>query len=95
MVILLHYYSITWFCSHFFFFLILYGVCVVRIMGYAIGEGSYSAVYVPPPFYVFPMVLMLHIPLFFSFLCSVYSFYFSIVIPMFSSSNLCVFFMLG
>ena len=76
MVILLQYYNITWFCLHFFFFLILHGVCVVRIMGYAIGGGSYSSVYVPPPFYVFPMVLMLHIPLFFSFLCSVYSFLF-------------------
>ena len=95
MVILLQYYNITWFCLHFFFFLILHGVCVVRIMGYAIGGGSYSTVYVPPPVYVFPMVLMLHILsfFFFSVFCVLISF--SIVIPMFSSSNLCVFFTFG
>ena len=80
---------------NFFFFFALHGVCVVRIMGYAIGGGSYSTVYVPPPFYVFPMVLMLHILsfFFFSVFCVLISL--SISTPVFSFSNLCVFFMLG
>ena len=92
MVILLHYNSITWICFIFFPFFALHGVCVIRIMGNAIGGGSYSAVYVPPPFNVFPMVLMLHILSFFSFLVFCVLISFTIVIPMFSSSNLCVFF---
>ena len=93
MVILLHYNNITWICLIFFF--ALHGVCVVRIMGYAIGGGSYSTVYVPPPFYVFPMVLMLHILsfFFFSMFCVLISL--SISTPVFSFSNLCVFFTFG
>ena len=76
----------------FFFFFALHGVCVVRIMGYVFGGGSYSTVYVPPPFYVFPMVFMLHILsfFFFSVFCVLISF--SISTPVFSFSNLCVFF---
>ena len=54
MVILLHYNNITWICLIFFFFFALHIVCVVRIMGYDIGGGSYSTVYVPPPFLYVP-----------------------------------------
>ena len=91
--ILLHYNNITWICLFFFSFLhymvyVLSGLWVMLLVG-----GSYSTVYVPPPFYVVPMVLMLHILSFFSLFCVLISF--SIVIPMFSSSNLCVFFTLG
>ena len=83
------------FCYNFFSFLILHGVCVVRIMGYAIGGGSYSSVYVPPPFYVFPTVLILHIPSFFFLFCILYTPFFSICTPMFSILPFVYFFMLG
>ena len=32
------------------------------------GGGSYSSVYVPPPMYVFPVVLVVYIPTFFPFI---------------------------
>ena len=60
-------------------------------MGYAIDGGSYSTVYVPPPFYVFPMVLMLHILsfFFFSLFCVLISFSISTLCFLF---QICVFF---
>ena len=79
-----------------FLFLILHGVCIIGIMGYIIGGGSYSSVYVPPPLYVFPVVLMVCIPTFFSF--SSPSFMFCVPIsrftyaPGFSFAHLCEFY---
>ena len=35
--------------------------------GLYFGGGSYSSVYVPPPMYVFPVVLVVFIPTFFYF----------------------------
>ena len=66
-----------------------------RDYGLCFGGGSYSAVYVPPPLCVFPMVLMLHIPSSFSDLCFVCSFLHSFVPLSFPSYLLCVFYMLG
>ena len=46
-----------------------------RDYGLYFGVGSYSSVYVPPPLYVFPVVLVVYIPPFFPFLlCFVYLF---------------------
>ena len=44
----------------------LHGVCVMGTMGYFLVGDFYSSVYVPPPIYVFPVVLMICIPAFFS-----------------------------
>ena len=58
--------NITWFLFAFFLFLFNITWCMCcRDYGLCFGGGSYSAVYVPPPLCVFPMVLMLHIPSFF------------------------------
>ena len=81
---------LTWFLFAFvFFFLILHGVCVVGIMDF-FGGGSYSSVYVPPPLCVFPLVLMMCIPTFFSvmFCMPISSFTYS---PGFLLFQLCVF----
>ena len=51
----------------FFLFIILHGVCVLGIMGYIFGGGSYSSVYVPPPMFVSPVILVVYIPMFFIF----------------------------
>ena len=50
-----------------------------RDCGLYFGGGSYSSVYVPPPLYVFPVILIVCIPtLFFSsFLCFVCLFLYS------------------
>ena len=52
----------------YFLFLLLYGVCVMGIIDYILVGGSYSSVYVPPPMYVFPVVLVVYIAMFFFFL---------------------------
>ena len=54
------------------------------------GGGSYSAVYVPPPLCVFPMVLIMYIPTFFSvmFCMPISSFTYT---PSFLLFHLCVF----
>ena len=64
-------YNITWvaLCILFpFSFLLLHGVYIVGIMGF-VWWGSYSAVYVPPPLCLFPVVLIMYIPP--SFFCHV------------------------
>ena len=49
-----------------------------RDFGLYFGGGPYSSVYVPPPLYVFPVVLIVCIPTFFpSLLCFVYLFLYS------------------
>ena len=47
--------------------------------GFYFGGGSYSSVYVPPPLFVFPVVLVVCIPTFFfsSLFCFVYLFLYS------------------
>ena len=57
-------YDITWFDFLLFLFLILHGVCIMGIMGYYL-VGVYSSVYVPPPMFVSPVVLIVYIPMFF------------------------------
>ena len=53
--------------TFFFLFDITWCMCC-QDYGLCFGGGSYSAVYVPPPFCVYPMVLILHIsPFFFLF----------------------------
>ena len=75
-------------CSYFANFITWFDVCVFlfvfditwclyyRDYGLYFGGGSYSSVYVPPPLFVFPVVLLICIPSFFvSFLlCFVYLF---------------------
>ena len=80
----------------FFVFLlqmILNGVSC-RDYGLCFGGGSYSAVYVPPPLCVFPVVLVICIPSFFFFLVLYAHFLFTFA-PKFSFLPLCVFSMLG
>ena len=64
-----------------------------RDYGLFFGGGSYSAVYVPPPLYVFPVVLVVCIPsfLFFPviFCVPISSFTYT---PSFTSSHLCEFY---
>ena len=69
-------YNITWFvvCIFLFVFDITWYM-YYGDYGLYFGGGSYSSVYVPPPLYVFPVVLMVCIPPFFFFiflLCFVY-----------------------
>ena len=75
-------YNITWvaFCILFpFSFLLLHGVYIVGIMG-LFGGRSYSAVYVPPPLCLFPVVLIMYIPP--SFFCYVlYAYFFFHICP--------------
>ena len=54
------------------------------------GGGSYSTVYVPPPFCVFPMVLIMYIPTFFCHVLYAY-FFFHICPQFFLLFELCVF----
>ena len=57
---------IAWFLFAFFLFLLDITWCMYcRDFG-LFGGGSYSAVYVPPPLCLFPMVLIMYIPTFFS-----------------------------
>ena len=51
------------------------------------GGGSYSSVYVPPPMFVFPMVLIICIPPFFPSYCILYSHFLVYITPGFSFSN--------
>ena len=67
------------------------GVCVVRIMGYAIGGGSYSTVYYHHLFMCSLWSLCYIFFHFFSFLCSVYSFLYPLV-PLCFLFPICVFF---
>ena len=89
-------YDITWFDVLLFLFLILLVVCVMGIMGYILG-GSYSSVYVPPPVFVSPVVLVIYIPMTF-FLFFPFHIMFGILIswysftPCFAFSHLCDFF---
>ena len=52
-------------CFFFFFFLILHGVCIVGIMDYILVGGLIPLFMLPPPLFLFPIVLMKHIPIFF------------------------------
>ena len=71
-------YNITWFDVCIFIFVFDITWCMYyRDYGLCFGGGSYSSVYVPPPLYVFPVVLIVCIPTFFFFtfmLCFVYLF---------------------
>ena len=71
--IILHGLMFIFFCSCFFFDITW---CMhYRDYGLCFGGGSYSSVYVPPPLYIFPLVLVVYIPSFFPFLlCFVYLF---------------------
>ena len=74
--------------------ILLHGVYIVGIMGF-VWWGSYSAVYVPPPLCLFPVVLIMCIPPFFSvlFCMLISSFTYP---PIFAfSSFVCVLSMLG
>ena len=68
-------YDITWFDVLFFLLLILHGVCVMGIIGYILVGGSYSSVYVPPPLFASPVVLVVYIPMFSLFFPSSYILY--------------------
>ena len=64
-------YNITWvvvylFLAVFVFVLDIMWYMYYRDYGLYFGGGSYSSVYVPPPLYVFPVVLIVCIPTFFS-----------------------------
>ena len=75
----------------FLFFTLTWCICY-RVCGLYFGGGSYSSVYVPPPLFVFPIVLIVYIPSFFLLLCFVYLFLFSHMPLCFSFAHLCVFY---
>ena len=53
-------------CIYFYFFFDITWCMYYGDYGLYFGGGSSSSVYVPPPIYVFPVVLMVCIPAFFS-----------------------------
>ena len=87
--------NITWVLLIFFFLFDITWCMCCQDYGLYFGGGSYSSVYVPPPIYVLPMVLILHIPsfFFFSVFCMLISL--SICTPMFSILPFVYFFTLG
>ena len=71
-------YNITWFVVWLFFvFDVTWCMCCWHY-GLSFGGRSYSSVYVPPPMFVFPMILIICIPTFFFLFPFIYvlSFYF-------------------
>ena len=84
------------FCLYFsFFFLILHGVCVVGIMGYAL-VGGLILLFMYHHHFVYSLWSLCYIFLhLFSDLCFVCSFLHSFVTLSFPSCLLCVFYMLG
>ena len=66
-------YNITWFGVWLFFVFDITWCMCYGDYGISFGGGSYSSVYVPPPMFVFPMILIICIPsLFFVFSLSLY-----------------------
>ena len=87
-------YNITWFVVYIFCFCfstitwcMYYGDCELYF-----GGGSYSSVYVPPPLYVFPVVLIVCIPTFFSSPCYVLCTSLFPYAPCFAFAHLCEFY---
>ena len=86
-------FNITWFDVWLFYFVFNITWCMCfgdyRL---SFGGGSYSSVYVPPPMFVFPMVLIVCIPTFFYFFPSyyiLYSYFLVHIAPGFTFSQLC------
>ena len=83
--------NITWVLLIFFFFLILHGVCVVRIMGCAL-VGGLILLFMYHHLFLCCLWSLYCISLhFFSFLCSVCSFLYPFVPLCFPSYHLCTF----
>ena len=88
-------YNITWFVVYLFIAVFVFVLDITWCMYYRdyglyFGGGSYSSIYVPPSLYVFPVVLIVCIPTFFSsLLCFVCQFLDS-HLPLFS--HLCEFY---
>ena len=82
----LQYYMVVYlFIALFIFVLVITWYMYYRAYGLYFGGGSYSSVYVPPPLFLFPVVLMICIPTFFSPPCYVLCAYFFIhICPWFS-----------
>ena len=75
-------YNITWvaLCILFPFSFCYYMVYILWGLWVLLGGGSYSAVYVPPPLCLFPVVLIMYIPP--SFFCHVlYAYFFFHICP--------------
>ena len=68
-------YDIAWFDVWLFFVFNITWCIGYGDYGIYIGGESYSSVYVPPPMYVFPVVLVVYIPTFFIFLFWLYLVY--------------------
>ena len=89
-------YDITWFDDLFFVYLITWCMCYGDYRLY-LGGGSYSSVYVPPPVFVSPVVLVVCIHMFFIspfilYLSYVWYAYFLVHIsPGFAFSQFCEF----
>ena len=91
-------YNITWFVVYLFIAMFVFVLDITWCMyykdyGFYFGGGSYSSVYVPPPLFVFPVVLIVCVPAFFSPPCYVLCAYFFIhICPWFSFCPLCEFY---
>ena len=85
-------YNITWFDVWLFFFVFDITWCLCcRDYGLSFGGGSYSSVYVLPPMFLFPMILIICIPtlfLFFPFIYILYSYFLVHIAPGFTFSRL-------